>query len=162
MVNALDQYNLHQILCLLLNYFQAAELYRRASDLGHATAMYNLGVFHVHGWGGLEADGDEARQLFTAAAGLGQRDARRALNLDENSDNEPRVAQPDQEDTSFGVNITPVFAREPVEPRNNDLTDLWFKVLNVKLDNVVNTKDEMPSSVDSGVNDLSPTELDFL
>lgn len=60
---------------------QAAEWYQVASDLGHATAMYNLGVFYAHGWGGLEASSAEARKLFVKAAKLGQADAQAALDI---------------------------------------------------------------------------------
>lgn len=59
---------------------QAAEWYQVASDQGHATAMYNLGVFYVHGWGGLKASSAEAHKLFVKAAKLGQADAQAALD----------------------------------------------------------------------------------
>jgi hypothetical protein len=43
--------------------------------------MYNLGVFYVHGWGGVPVDCNRARQLFVAAAELGQTNAQEALSL---------------------------------------------------------------------------------
>ncbi|KAK6639359.1 hypothetical protein RUM43_007632 [Polyplax serrata] len=64
---------------------RAADLYRRATDLGHASAMYNLGIFHIQGLGGVETDIDLARELFKKAAQLGQKDAAKALKL-ENGD----------------------------------------------------------------------------
>jgi len=66
---------------------QAAEWYKIASDQGHPTATYNLGVFYAHGWGGLTADIDIARQLFTKAAQLGQPDAKAALEKESNKMN---------------------------------------------------------------------------
>lgn len=60
---------------------QAAKYYELASSWGHATAMYNLGVFYVHGWGGVPVDCDRARQLFVAAAKLGQSNAQEALSM---------------------------------------------------------------------------------
>lgn len=56
-----------------------------ASDQGHATAMYNLGVFYAHGWGGLEASAAEAHKLFVKAAKLGQADAQAALDMHQTS-----------------------------------------------------------------------------
>lgn len=58
---------------------QAAEWYKKAAELGHAGAMYNLAVFYAHGWGGLEADPIRARQLLVMAAKKGQPDAMAAL-----------------------------------------------------------------------------------
>lgn len=52
-----------------------------ASEWGHATAMYNLGVFYVHGRGGVPVDCNRARQLFIAAAELGQINAKEALSM---------------------------------------------------------------------------------
>jgi TPR repeat protein len=43
--------------------------------------MYNLGVFYIHGWGGVPVDCNRARQLFIAAAELGQTDAKEALSM---------------------------------------------------------------------------------
>lgn len=62
--------------------FQAAKYYGEAADKGHATAMYNLGVFHAQGRGGLPLDTEMARALFKRAADLGQSDARKALALE--------------------------------------------------------------------------------
>jgi len=58
---------------------QAADWYKIAAEQGHATAMYNLGVFYAHGWGGLQADINSAKKLFVQAAKLGQPDAVAAL-----------------------------------------------------------------------------------
>jgi TPR repeat protein len=60
---------------------QAAKYYGLASKLGHATAMYNLGVFYVHGWGGVPVDCNRARELFVAAAEMGQVNAQEALAM---------------------------------------------------------------------------------
>jgi len=60
---------------------QAAKYYKLASKWGHATAMYNLGVFYVHGWGGVPVDCNRARELFVAAAEMGQVNAQEALAM---------------------------------------------------------------------------------
>lgn len=60
---------------------QAAKYYKLASKWGHATAMYNLGVFYVHGWGGVPVDCNRARELFVAAAEMGQVNAQKALAM---------------------------------------------------------------------------------
>lgn len=57
-------------------------MYKKASDLGHPAATYNLGVFYVHGMGNLKSDMNKARKLFERAASLGQPDAREALDLE--------------------------------------------------------------------------------
>lgn len=44
--------------------------------------MYNLGVYHAQGKGGLKVNLKMARELFTEAARLGQPEARHALSLD--------------------------------------------------------------------------------
>jgi len=43
--------------------------------------MFNLGMFHAHGWGGVEVSSQKAKELFKAAANLGQDDAVKFLNL---------------------------------------------------------------------------------
>lgn len=48
----------------------------------HADALYNLGVFHAQGRGGLSVDIDAARTYFTRAAKLGQKQAQHALDLE--------------------------------------------------------------------------------
>ncbi|KAF6212864.1 hypothetical protein GE061_010574 [Apolygus lucorum] len=65
------------------NFHEAAKWYQTAVDRGHLTAMYNLGVFYVHGWGGLKQDTKRARQLFNEAAKQGQPDAKAALGMKE-------------------------------------------------------------------------------
>ncbi|XP_015112288.1 uncharacterized protein LOC107037961 isoform X2 [Diachasma alloeum] len=61
---------------------KAVKYYRSAAENGHAGAMYNLGVFHAQGRGGLPINLAEARELFTKAASLGQVEAQDALKLD--------------------------------------------------------------------------------
>ncbi|KAL1115591.1 hypothetical protein AAG570_005881 [Ranatra chinensis] len=63
------------------DFTQAAEWYRRGSELGHPTSKYNLGVFYAHGWGGLEANKVQAKRLIEEAARLGQPDALEALGV---------------------------------------------------------------------------------
>lgn len=60
---------------------KALECYSRAAAMGHPKAMYNVGVFHGQGRGGLSKNRRLAREYFVAAARLGQVDARRALGL---------------------------------------------------------------------------------
>lgn len=59
----------------------AMECYQKASDLGHPRAMYNLGVFHVHGYGGIDKNRQAARQFFQASAEHGIEEAKSALNI---------------------------------------------------------------------------------
>lgn len=78
MINSINNIQLQRTLFLL----QAAEWYQLASERGHPTAMYNLGVFYAHGWGGLKANVSRARHLFQQAAHLGQVDAQAAVDRD--------------------------------------------------------------------------------
>lgn len=59
----------------------AKRLYEIASELGHAKAFYNLGVFHAQGLGGVHKDFLQAKKCFEQAAGLGNSDALEALRL---------------------------------------------------------------------------------
>lgn len=59
----------------------AKRLYELASELGHAKAFYNLGVFHAHGMGGARKSFRQAKKYFEKAAELGSNDAVGALNL---------------------------------------------------------------------------------
>lgn len=61
---------------------KALECYGRAAAMGHPKAMYNVGVFHGQGLGGLSKNRRTAREFFVAAARLGQVDARRALGME--------------------------------------------------------------------------------
>ena len=65
------------IICL-----QAAKYYNDAAAHDHADALYNLGVFHAQGRGGLPINIDTARTYFTRAAKLGQVQAQHALDLE--------------------------------------------------------------------------------
>lgn len=58
----------------------AKRLYEIASSLGHAKALYNLGVFHAQGLGGLRKNFDQAKKFFDKAAELGNDDAIKALS----------------------------------------------------------------------------------
>lgn len=59
----------------------AKKLYEIASELGHAKAFYNLGVFHAQGLGGGRKNFKEAKECFEKAADLGNADAMDALSL---------------------------------------------------------------------------------
>lgn len=56
--------------------------YNDAAAHDHADALYNLGVFHAQGRGGLSINIDIARTYFTKAAKLGQVQAQHALDLE--------------------------------------------------------------------------------
>ncbi|XP_065222104.1 uncharacterized protein LOC135846761 [Planococcus citri] len=58
------------------DFTMAAKCYRRASDLGDAKAMYNLAIFHLHGWGGLKCDRVKAEHLLKKAAESGESNAK--------------------------------------------------------------------------------------
>lgn len=59
----------------------AKRLYEIASELGHAKAFYNLGVFHAQGLGGGHKNFKQAKTCFEKAAELGSVDAIGALSL---------------------------------------------------------------------------------
>ncbi|XP_077261931.1 uncharacterized protein LOC143897278 [Temnothorax americanus] len=61
---------------------KAAKYYNDAAAHDHADALYNLGVFHAQGRGGLPINIDTARTYFTRAARLGQVQAQHALDLE--------------------------------------------------------------------------------
>lgn len=61
---------------------KAAKYYNDAATHDHADALYNLGVFHAQGRGGLSVNIDAARIYFTRAAKLGQKQAQHALDLE--------------------------------------------------------------------------------
>lgn len=147
--------------------FQAAKLYQKASDLGHATAMFNLGVFHVHGWGGVEMSQRRAKELFRAAADLGQEDAVKLLHLadvepeevlgdvmdlKENTSHVQNNQEHSEPSTSSGRSRTNS-AREnfnidnsddtrkvnikEIEPKMTDPTLLWYQVLDIPITGLV-------------------------
>ena len=98
-LNALEKFY-SNFFCL-----QAAKYYNEAAKNGHPDAMYNLGVFHAQGRGGLEPDVDKARELFTEAASLGQAQAQIALDLETNvvSSKNDDVASECVQSGSFGL-----------------------------------------------------------
>lgn len=59
----------------------AKKLYEIASNLGHAKAFYNLGVYAAQGLGGVRKNASQAKSYFKKAADLGSPDAAKALNL---------------------------------------------------------------------------------
>lgn len=65
------------------NMKNAMECYRAAASLGNKKAMFNLGVFYVHGRGGLKKNRDAARACFNAAKKMGLREAAIALSIPE-------------------------------------------------------------------------------
>ncbi|XP_055693077.1 uncharacterized protein LOC129795646 [Lutzomyia longipalpis] len=91
------------------NLRQAMECYQMATELGHPKAMYNLGVFYVHGLGGLKRSRRVARQLFEAAAQLGQEDAQAALKMPN------RSTTKDVQDYHHPTNIALTTSWRPIE-----------------------------------------------
>lgn len=63
-------------------FLQAAKHYNDAAAHDHADALYNLGIYHAQGKGGLPINISTARTCFTRAAKLGQLQAQRALELE--------------------------------------------------------------------------------
>lgn len=63
------------------NMKSAMECYRAAASLGHKKAMYNLGIFYVHGRGGLNRNHAAAIACFEAAEKMGLSQAKKALSL---------------------------------------------------------------------------------
>lgn len=84
----------NDINCLnIIVFSQAAELYRHAADYGHVDAMYNLGVFHAQGKGGLRTNLNVARQLFSTAAEKGHIQASEALELEKSYIKHPTLQE---------------------------------------------------------------------
>lgn len=122
----------------------AAKYYELASEWGHATAMYNLGVFHVRGWGGVQIDCDKARELFVAAAELGESNAKKALamvspreektgNTVENEETKTMkrpVAETRQENVKYKSTKMQDSVRSP--QRKLDPTEAFYQVLGIK------------------------------
>lgn len=61
-----------------VDYMRAADLYRRASDLGHAYAQYELGKCYLNGKG-VKQNRDKAIEWFEKAAAGGDQDAVKKL-----------------------------------------------------------------------------------
>lgn len=61
----------------------AMECYREAAALGHKAAMYNIGVFHARGRGGLEKNRDAALKCVLAAKEAGLNSDRLVYRLPE-------------------------------------------------------------------------------
>lgn len=144
--------------------------------------MYNLGIFHVHGWGGVKADSDAAKALFEAAAKLGQVDARKALNLETqpndlidsqylsqdsslSSTRDHKKAKSSNSRSDSGISNSPLIDSRnkffyETEPKSTDSTNLWFKVLNIKMDDFMSDdqKNSYGLTDDSGILDLSPQD----
>jgi tetratricopeptide (TPR) repeat protein len=59
----------------------ARKLYEIASELGHAKATYNLGVYYANGYGGVDKNFKQAKKCFTQAMELGNADAKKAMKL---------------------------------------------------------------------------------
>lgn len=57
----------------------ALQCFSIAAEMGHPKALYNMGIYHVQGLGGLTKSRKTGRQYLMAAARLGQEDAVRAL-----------------------------------------------------------------------------------
>lgn len=135
--------------------------------------MYNLGVFYVHGWGGLESDTDKAKEMFQSAAKLGQKEAMNALSIDLkeniNNDNKYKNRTVSEGFSEFDqhVLISEENYNYKVEPKNTDDTSILFNVLGISLDSFSNTNTVTSNiydgkSVDSGIIDLSPgSEVGF-
>ncbi|XP_011146591.1 uncharacterized protein LOC105187476 [Harpegnathos saltator] len=64
---------------------KAAKYYKDAAAYDHADALYNLGIYHAQGKGGLPIDINTARTCFIKAAKLGQVQAQHALDLEKAS-----------------------------------------------------------------------------
>ena len=55
--------------------------YKKAASFGHARALFNLGILHLEGEGGLDKDIQKATQCFLQAAKAGLAPAQRELAL---------------------------------------------------------------------------------
>lgn len=117
------------------SFYEAAKWYQKAAELGHLTAMYNLGVFYVHGWGGLTPDTEKARQLFQEAARKGQPDAQAALGMNETQNVPSNSCETDQVENKSVV--SPV-----IEDLSGNLSEISTNV-----DEVFNLASSFESSI---------------
>lgn len=62
-----------------------------ASSLGHAKALYNVGVFHARGLANLPKNRKAARQYFKESAKLGLNEANKALGNSPMQIVEPKI-----------------------------------------------------------------------
>ena len=65
----------------ILFVIQAVHYYKRAASHGHACSLYNLGVLHLEGGGGLDKSLLKATHCFTRAAEAGLAAAQRELAI---------------------------------------------------------------------------------
>lgn len=135
-------------------FFQAAELYKDAADQGHVDAMYNLGVFHAQGKGGLMTNLSVAKQLFSAAAEKGHVQASEALEL------EKSYSQPSLQENLTESSINH-FEIETLGPKVQNYTVINLMNHNIFPDfnNQILQSDQFFNSSDESINPKNPTDI---
>ncbi|XP_072752208.1 uncharacterized protein [Anoplolepis gracilipes] len=114
---------------------KAVKYYNDAAAHDHADALYNLGVFHAQGRGGLSIDIDLARTYFVKAAKLGQVQAQRALDLEKTE-----ILKKNNNNTSIIPNRCLTIEKNLEKNQANDTCiKLNDYKLNTKVDKILST-----------------------
>lgn len=141
------------VLTFKLLSFQAVKYYKRAADHGHADAMYNLGIYHAQGKGGLQINLDTARQLFTEAAKKGQVQALKALQLERSFKKRPNLEHKSQ----YNLEAKPL----NTSLDNNIVTKLmnYSNILSSDSSNDTIQSDQFINSYKKDMDSKSPTDI---
>ncbi|XP_001603280.1 DAP3-binding cell death enhancer 1 [Nasonia vitripennis] len=135
------------------DYAKAVKYYKRAADKGHADAMYNLGIYHAQGKGGLRTNLDTARQLFTEAAKKGQTQALKALQLERSFKKRPNLEHKSK------YNLEPKTISSSVD--SNIVTKLmnYNNILTSDLNTDTIQSDQFINSYEKDMDRKSPTDM---
>lgn len=137
----------------------ALECYIQVANRGHAKAIYNLGVFHAQGLGGLEKNKKTARECFVSAATLGLSEAKKLFPHD-NFPNEQTKKSDETLDARFKSNPSPIISNIfKHESLRNFLLGDNRSAMDKKKDTAGLRRKKIPSdSMDEGYkSDMSPT-----
>lgn len=121
--------------------------YKQAADKGHADAMYNLGIFHAQGKGGLKTNLTAARQLFTEAAKKGQVEALKALQLERTIKKRPNV----EHNAKYHIDVKTM--------NHNAGKSLVTTLMSYNFINDSRKSDELTDLYDESLRPKSPTDI---
>lgn len=115
--------------------------------------MYNLGIYHAQGKGGLQTNLDIARQLFTEAAKKGQVQALKALQLERSFKKRPKLEHKSK------YNLEAKTINSSVD--SNIVTKLmnYNNILTSDLNTDTIQSDQFINSYDKDMDRKSPTDM---
>ncbi|XP_050463970.1 uncharacterized protein LOC126858010 isoform X2 [Cataglyphis hispanica] len=140
---------------------KAVKYYNDAAAHDHADALYNLGVFHAQGKGGLPINIDIARTYFVRAAKLGQIQAQYALDLE-------KAETLQKNNNMFTIPNTCSKTEKNFKNKTNDMRlKLNGYTLNTNVDKILSTNIMEKCTLESSeyekvVEDPTQVFLDFL